>query len=110
MAIPIGHRDRVRVEVEVRPFAIFRVGCITDHLVEGVVIDDGLHAVTAYQSDARAHTQYSCASFHLAVRTNPRVVQALLGHSSVGITLATYSHLLPEVQEEAARKINQIFD
>jgi len=53
--------------------------------------------------------RHSCASFHLAVGTNPKVVQELLGHSNIGITLSTYSHLLPGVQEEAARNINKIF-
>lgn len=53
--------------------------------------------------------RHSCASFHLAVGTNPRVVQALLGHSSVGITLSTYSHLLPGVKEDATKNINKIF-
>lgn len=51
----------------------------------------------------------SCTSFHLAMGTNPKVVQALLGHSSVGITLSTYSHLLPGVSEEAAKNIDKIF-
>ncbi len=53
--------------------------------------------------------RHTCASYHLAAGTNPRVVSELLGHSSVGITLATYSHLLPGVAEEAARRIDDIF-
>jgi integrase len=52
--------------------------------------------------------RHSCASFHLAAGTNPKVVQELLGHSNIGITLSIYSHVLPCVQEEAARKINSI--
>lgn len=53
--------------------------------------------------------RHSCASFHLAMGTNPKVVQALLGHSNVGITLSTYSHLLPGVSEEAAKNIDKVF-
>ncbi len=53
--------------------------------------------------------RHSCASFHLAMGTNPKIVQALLGHASVGITLSTYSHLLPGVSEEAAKNIDKIF-
>jgi integrase len=53
--------------------------------------------------------RHSCASYHLALGTNPRVVQALLGHSSINITLSVYSHLLPGVSEEAAQNINKIF-
>ena len=29
-----------------------------------------------------------------------------LGHATVGITLDTYSHVLPNLQEEAAQKID----
>jgi integrase len=54
--------------------------------------------------------RHSCASFHLALGTNPRVVADLLGHSSVGITLSTYSHLLPGVGEEAAKRMDTIFN
>ncbi len=53
--------------------------------------------------------RHSCASFHLAVGTNPKVVQELLGHSTVSFTLQKYSHLLPGVQEEAAKNINKVF-
>jgi integrase len=33
---------------------------------------------------------------------HPKVVSERLGHSSIGITLDTYSHVLPGMQEEAA--------
>jgi integrase len=35
-----------------------------------------------------------------------KVVSERLGHSAVGITLDTYSHVLPGMQEEAAQKID----
>jgi integrase len=53
--------------------------------------------------------RHSCASFHLALGTHPKVVSELLGHSSIGITLATYSHLLPGMAEEAAKKMDTVF-
>ncbi|MCZ6860017.1 MAG: site-specific integrase [Alphaproteobacteria bacterium] len=37
---------------------------------------------------------------------HPKVVSERLGHSKVGITLDTYSHVLPGMQEEAAQKID----
>jgi integrase len=37
---------------------------------------------------------------------HPKVVSERLGHSTVGITLDRYSHLLPGMQEEAARRID----
>jgi integrase len=35
----------------------------------------------------------------------PKVVSERLGHASIGITLDTYSHVMPGMQEEAAEKI-----
>ena len=32
----------------------------------------------------------------------PKIVQERLGHSSIGITLDTYSHVAPGLQEAAA--------
>jgi integrase len=37
---------------------------------------------------------------------HPKVVSERLGHSTIGITLDTYSHVLPSMQEEAARKLD----
>lgn len=36
---------------------------------------------------------------------NPKVVSERLGHSKVAITLDTYSHVMPGLQEDAARRI-----
>jgi integrase len=37
---------------------------------------------------------------------HPNVVSERLGHASIGITLDTYSHVMPGMQEEAAEKID----
>jgi len=37
---------------------------------------------------------------------NAKVVSERLGHASIGITLDTYSHVMPGMQEEAAEKID----
>ena len=39
---------------------------------------------------------------------NPRVVQQRLGHSDVNITLNTYTHVLPEMDIDAAEKLDKI--
>ena len=39
---------------------------------------------------------------------NPRVVQQRLGHSDVNITLNTYTHVLPEMDIDAAEKLDSI--
>lgn len=47
------------------------------------------------------------ASHLLRQGIHPKVVSERLGHSSVGFTLDTYSHLLPGMQAEAAAKIDE---
>jgi integrase len=37
---------------------------------------------------------------------HPKVVSERLGHASIGITLDTYSHVMPGMQEEAAERID----
>jgi integrase len=39
---------------------------------------------------------------------HPKVVSERLGHSTIGLTLDTYSHVLPGMQEEAAAKLDAI--
>ena len=41
-----------------------------------------------------------CAEIH------PKVVQELLGHANVTVTLDTYSHVLPNMQGQAAEKMD----
>ena len=41
----------------------------------------------------------------LRAGVHPKVVSERLGHSTIGITMDTYSHLLPGMQEEAAARI-----
>ena len=49
------------------------------------------------------------ATLLLLARVHPKVVSERLGHASVGITLDTYSHVLPSMQSEAARAIDELF-
>ena len=46
--------------------------------------------------------RHSCASLLLAEKVPAKVVQSILGHSSYHLTMDTYSHVLPQLQEEAA--------
>jgi integrase len=52
--------------------------------------------------------RHTCATLMLAVGANPKVAQETLGHANVTITLDTYSHLLPNMQEEVAEKVNEL--
>lgn len=40
---------------------------------------------------------------------HPKVVSERLWHASVGITLDTYSHVIPAMQAEAARAFDELF-
>jgi len=50
------------------------------------------------------------ASLLLKAGVNPKVVQERLGHSTITLTLDTYSHLLPGIQEDAAKKMDGYFN
>ena len=47
--------------------------------------------------------RHSCASLLLLHGVPARMVQEILGHSSIGLTLGTYSHVLPGLREQAVR-------
>lgn len=52
--------------------------------------------------------RHSHASLMLKVGTLPKIVQERLGHSSVTITLDTYSHVTPGLQEAAAARFDEL--
>ena len=45
----------------------------------------------------------------LSMGIHPKVVQELLGHSNISMTMNTYSHVLPAMQQEAMEKMNKLF-
>jgi len=49
--------------------------------------------------------RHTCATLLLGRNVNPKVVSEMLGHSSIAITLDTYSHVLPNMQSEAAKAL-----
>ncbi|UOQ43777.1 tyrosine-type recombinase/integrase [Halobacillus salinarum] len=51
--------------------------------------------------------RHTHATILLLQNVNPKVVSERLGHSDVRLTLDTYSHLLPNMQREAADKIHE---
>jgi hypothetical protein len=52
---------------------------------------------------------YLCTLF-LSKGVHPKIVQEILGHSSTTITLDTYSHVLPNMQEKAVEAMEEILD
>ncbi len=65
---------------------------------------------TALPLDTRFHDlRHTAATLLLSRGVHPKIVQELLGHSSISITLDTYSHVLPNMQEKAVEAMEDIF-
>jgi integrase len=53
--------------------------------------------------------RHAHATLMLLQGVHPKVVSERLGHASIGITLDTYSHVLPGMQAEAAQAFDALF-
>ncbi len=61
--------------------------------------------------DIRFHDlRHTCATLLLTKSVHPKIVQEILGHSTISITLDTYSHVLPNMQEKAVAAMEDIFE
>lgn len=67
--------------------------------------EDGSFTSTFRLYDLR----HTCATLLLLAGENPKVVSERLGHASVTLTLDTYSHVLPSMQEASADKLEAMF-
>jgi integrase len=100
----------------------WRVAQAEELLKLGIRADESLHVVTKadgepIQPRSLTHAmskfldqwnmtlhglRHSHASDMLAKNVHPKIVQERLGHSSIAITMDIYSHLMPNMQNEAA--------
>lgn len=53
--------------------------------------------------------RHTAATLLLKENVHPKVVQEMLGHSNIMVTLDTYSHVIPGMQQETADKMDSIF-
>ena len=61
-------------------------------------------------SGIRLHdARHSFATWMLEQGVSPKVVQTMLGHSSIGVTLDVYSHVSLELEKQAAAKLNAVW-
>jgi len=74
------------------------------HAFQRVINKAGLKHVRLH--DLR-HTH---ASLMLKAGEHPKIVSERLGHANIGITLDTYSHVLPGLQEAAAERFDKVMD
>ena len=54
--------------------------------------------------------RHTHATMLLKQGVNPKIVQERLGHSSIGITMDIYSHVMPNMQKDAVANFNIALD
>ena len=52
--------------------------------------------------------RHTTATLMLTQGIHPKVVSEMLGHTTIGITMDIYSHVLPEMQREAAHTLDRL--
>jgi integrase len=61
-------------------------------------------------ADMRFHDlRHSAATLLLSMGAHPKLVQELLGHSTISITMDTYSHVLPSMHREMMDGLDDFF-
>jgi integrase len=64
------------------------------------------HVLAAELPIIRLHDlRHTHATLALAAGVHPKIVQERLGHANIAITLDTYSHAVPALEEQAARTV-----
>jgi len=57
--------------------------------------------------DVRFHDlRHSAATLLLSLGVHPKVVQELLGHTQISMTMDVYSHVLPGMQQDDMRQLD----
>lgn len=89
---------------------IFEVTQVTDRKTGQPVLDPATGKPKIRKVFPRFHAlRHTAATLLLMQGVHARIVQELLGHSSVTITMDTYSHVLPSMGAEAAAKMDALF-
>jgi integrase len=52
--------------------------------------------------------RHTCATLLLSKGTHPKIVQGMLGHANISMTMDTYSHVLPDMQEKAVSAMDDV--
>ena len=52
--------------------------------------------------------RHTHATLLLQQGIHPKIVSERLGHSTIGITMDTYTHVLPNMQKEAAQQFERL--
>lgn len=54
--------------------------------------------------------RHMTATLLMKAGKNPKVVQELLGHSTIGVTMDTYSHVMPGLQKDAVSALDDMLN
>jgi len=99
LGIPLADDDLVFAQLDGRPLLPDTVS----HAWFKLVRRTGLKSIRLH--DAR----HSHASIMLKQGIHPKIVQERLGHSTIAVTLDTYSHVAPGLQQAAAKRFDEVF-
>ena len=80
------------------------------HLRPSHVVDEFKKLLkTADLPDIRFHDlRHSAATLLLGLGVHAKVVQEMLGHTQISMTMDIYSHVLPSMQQDAVSKLNNL--
>ena len=73
-----------------------------NRLFKGILRDARLPAIRYHD------LRHTAATLLLAQGVDPRTIMETLGHSQISLTLNTYAHVVPALQQDAAAKIDAI--
>jgi integrase len=54
--------------------------------------------------------RHSAATILLAMNVHPKIVQELLGHNQISMTMDLYSHVLPGLQDDVMDKLGDVLE
>ena len=77
------------------------IGNVSKRYFKPLLADAGLPDTVRFYDLRHTH-----ATLLLKAGVHPKIVSERLGHSSITLTLDTYSHVLPGMQDEAANKLD----
>ena len=75
---------------------------ITERRLRPLVRREGLPPIRFHD------LRHTAATLMLNAGVNPKVVSEMLGHTSVAITLDRYSHVIPTLQDDAVRRLDEL--
>ena len=100
------HRKRAMADAPVFHDTLgkhLRNGNVTKRSFKLILERAGLPEIRLYD------LRHTCATLLLLANVPAKVVSERLGHASVTITLNTYSHVLPDMQRQAADALHKVF-